>query len=197
MLRSRENSDPEFAPVPDKQLAESLAVLEDYDVTNQFSAMGTLKPGWFRKLIVALALWVINLTARIIYTKGRLTRIHTIHFARWVYLDNRTRVFFASNYDGSLESYNEDFINKVYIGLNLIFGNGIGYPRTAWLILKGAKDEQPFKYYLRRHELPTEVWFNAHAGLTAYDMQRNSVIRLAVEKPSLSETEARAYVTLL
>jgi hypothetical protein len=197
LLRSRENSDPEFAPLPDKQLAASLAVLEDYDVTNQFSAMGTLKPGWFRKLIVTLALWVINLTARIIYTKGRLTRIHTIHFARWVYLDKRSRVFFASNYDGSLESYNEDFINKVYIGLNLIFGNGIGYPRTAWLISKGAKDEQPFKYYLRRHELPTEVWFNAHAGLTAYDMQRNSVIRLAVEKPSLSETEARAYVTLL
>jgi hypothetical protein len=197
MLRSRENSDPEFAPLPDPQLAASLAVLEDYDVTNQFSAMGTLKPGWFRKLIVTLALWVINLTARIIYTKGRLTRIHTIHFARWVYLDNRTRVFFASNYDGSLESYNEDFINKVSIGLNLIFGNGIGYPRTAWLISKGAKDEQQFKQYLRRHELPTDVWYNAHLGLTAYDMQRNSVIRLAVEKPSLSETEAREYVTLL
>jgi hypothetical protein len=197
MLRSRENSDPEFAPRPDQQLEESLHVLEDYDVTNQFSAMGTLKPGWFRSFIAALALWVINLTARIIYTRGRLTRIHTIHFARWVYLDNRARVFFASNYDGSLESYNEDFINKVSIGLNLIFGNGIGYPRTAWLISKGAKDEQIFKDYLRRHELPTDVWYNAHAGLTAYDMQRNSVIRLAVEKPSLSETECRAYVTLL
>lgn len=197
MLRSREKSDPEFAPLPDKQLATSLAIQEDYDVTNQFSAMGTLKPGWFRSLIARVALWVINLTARIIYTKGRLTRIHTIHFARWVYLDNRARVFFASNYDGSLESYNEDFINKVSIGLNLIFGNGIGYPRTAWLISKGAKDEQKFKYYLRRHELPTDVWYNAHVGLTAYDLQRNSVIRLAVEKPSLSETEARAYVTLL
>jgi hypothetical protein len=197
ILRSRENSDPEFAPVPDDQLAKSLSVLEDYDVTNQFSAMGSLKPGWFRSFIVHLALWVINTTAKTIYTRGRLTRIHTIHFARWVYLDNRARVFFASTYDGSLESYNEDFINKVSIGLNLIFGNGIGYPRTAWLISKGAKDEQPFKYYLRRHELPTDVWYNAHAGLTAYDMQRNSVIRLAVEKPSLSETEARAYVTLL
>jgi hypothetical protein len=197
MLRSHENSDPEFAPLADRQLRMSLDALEDYDVTNQFSAMGSFKPGWLRSLIVRLALFVINITANTVYTQGRLTRIHTIHFARWVFLDNRARMFFASNYDGSLESYNEDFINKVSIGLNLIFGNGIGYPRTAWLISKGAKDEQPFKYYLRRHELPTDVWFNAHAGLTASDMQRNSVIRLAVEKASLSETEARGYVTLL
>jgi hypothetical protein len=197
MLRSRENSDPEFAPLADRQLRMSLDNLEDYDVTNQFSAMGSLKPGWFRRLIVSLALFVIDVTAKTIYTQGRLTRIHTIHFARWVFLDNHARMYFASSYDGSLESYNEDFINKVSIGLNLIFGNGIGYPRTAWLISKGAKDEQPFKYYLRRHELPTDVWFNAHAGLTASDMQRNSIIRLAVEKPSLSETEAREYVTLL
>jgi hypothetical protein len=197
MLRSHENSDPEFAPLADRQLRMSLDALEDYDVTNQFSAMGSFKPGWLRNLIIRLALFVINTTANTIYTQGRLTRIHTIHFARWVFLDDRARMFFASNYDGSLESYNEDFINKVSIGLNLIFGNGIGYPRTAWLISKGAKDEQPFKYYLRRHELPTDVWFNAHIGLTASDMQRNSIIRLAVEKPSLSETEAREYVTLL
>ncbi len=91
-------------------------------------------------------LWIIDLTARIIYTKGRLTRIHTIHFARWVYLDNRTRVFFASNYDGSLESYNGRLHQQSRLsGLNLMFGNGIGYPRTAWLMSKGAKDEQPFK----------------------------------------------------
>lgn len=197
LLRSHENSDPEFAPLADSQLRMSLDALEDYDVTNQFSAMGSFKPGWLRSLIVRLALFVINTTANTLYTQGRLTRIHTIHFARWVFLDNRARMYFASNYDGSLESYNEDFINKVSIGLNLIFGNGIGYPRTAWLISKGAKDEQPFKYYLRRHELPTDVWFNAHPGLTASDMQRNSIVRLAVEKPSLSETEAREYVTLL
>jgi hypothetical protein len=196
-LRSHENSDPEFAPLADRQLRMSLDALEDYDVVNQFSAMGSFKPGLLRSLIVRLALFVINTTANTLYTQGRLTRIHTIHFARWVFLDNHARMYFASNYDGSLESYNEDFINKVSIGLNLIFGNGIGYPRTAWLISKGAKDEQPFKYYLRRHELPTEVWFNALPGLTASDMQRNSIVRLAVEKPSLSETEAREYVTLL
>jgi hypothetical protein len=197
VLHAQESSAPEFAPPPDHRLAMSLAVLEDYDVTNQFSAMGPWKPGWLRALIIPPVLWIINLTASTIYTKGRLTRIHTIHFARWVYLDNRTRLLFASVYDGSLESYNEDFINKVAIGLNIVFGNGVGYPRTAWLITKGCKDEQKFKYFLRRHELPTDVWYNAHPGLTAFDLLRNSTIRNGLEKVSLSQREAREWVALL
>jgi hypothetical protein len=197
MLRSQEDSAPVFAPRPDPRLALSLSVQEDYDVTNQFSAMGPWKPGLLRKLTVSLALWVINLTAATLFTKGRLTRIHTIHFARWVRLNDSGRVFFASTYDGSLESYNDDFINKVSIGLNVIFGNGIGYPRTKWLVGKGAKDEQKFEYFLRRHEMPTDVWYNAHIGLTAFDLQRNSAIRDGLERESLSEEEAREWVALL
>ena len=42
----------------------------------------------------------------------------------------------------------DDFINKVGFGLNVVFGNGVGYPTTNWLILDGAKDEQKFKYVL-------------------------------------------------
>jgi len=142
-------------------------------------------------VIVALALWIIGLSARTLYTKGRLARVHTIHSARWVYLDNRTRMFFASNYDGSLDSYMEDFINKVGFGLNLIFSNGVSYPRTRWLLLGGAKDEQHFKYTLRRHQLPTEVWYNAHPRLTTTDLHRNSRIREGLEKSQLTETETR------
>ena len=197
MLRSQETSDKQFAPRLDPRWVAGLAVLEDHSVTNQFSAMGTLKPGWLRGVLLATGLWVVNLSGRLLYSKGRLARVHTIHFARWVYLDNRTRLFFASNYDGSLESYMDDFINKVAFGLNVVFSNGVGYPHTDWLVLKGAKDEQKFKYFLRRHELPTDVWYNAHAGLTAFDLQRNSRIREGLEEASLSEQQAREWVALL
>lgn len=196
-IRSLEKSDPVYSPRPERPWADQLALLEDHDVTNQFSAMGTLKPGWFRSTILAVVLRIIDLTARTIYTKGRLARVHTIHFARWVYLDHGERLYFASNYDGSLEAYMDDFINKVGFGLNVVFTNGVGYPRTEWLLLKGAKDEQKFKYHLRRHQLPTEVWYNAHAGLTAYDLDRNSKIRAGLEQPTLSERECREWATLL
>ena len=66
--------------------------------------------------------------------------MQTIHFARWVFLDDKTRVLFASNYDGSHQSYMDDFINKVGWGLNLVFSNGVGWPRTDWLIAAAARD---------------------------------------------------------
>ena len=196
-LRRLERSDPEIAPRVDPAHADLLSSLEDHDVTNQFSAMGSLKPGLFRRLTITVVLGAIDYTAKHIFNRGRLARVTTIHFARWVFLDGSKRVIFASNYDGSLESYMDDFINKVGFGLNVVFSNGLGYPRTNWLILDGAKDEQRFKDYLRRHQVPTQVWYNAHPGLTALDRRRNSLIREGLEQPSMSEDEIQEWLQLL
>jgi hypothetical protein len=106
-------------------------------------------------------------------------------------------VIFMSNYDGSLEAYMDDFINKVGFGLNVVFSNGIGYPRANWLVLDGCKDERKFKEYLRRHQLPTEVWYKAYPGLTAVDLERNARIRDGIESNSMSEAEAREWIGLL
>ncbi|PYP84065.1 MAG: hypothetical protein DMF61_20885 [Blastocatellia bacterium AA13] len=195
-LRRRERSDAEIAPRPDPDHAANLARLEDHFVSNQFSAMGSLKPGLFRRWTLSFILWVIDYTTRYIFNRGHLARVNTIHFARWVFLDNKQRLLFASNYDGGLDSYMDDFINKVGWGLNLVFSNGIGYPKTNWLILDGAKDEQKFKYFIRRHELPTEVWYDAHPGLTTVNLERNTLIREGLERSSMSEGEARDWLRL-
>jgi hypothetical protein len=196
-LRRHEEQDPEITPRPDPNHVKRLADLEDHDVTNQFSAIGAVKPGWFRRWTVTFLVWLLDYGCRHIFNRGHLTRVKTIHFARWVFLDDKRRLFFASNYDGSLESYMDDFINKVGWGLNLVFSNGVGYPRTNWLILNGAKDEQKFKRFIRRHELPTEVWYNAHAGLTAFDMERNTRIREGIEATFMSDDEIREWLKLL
>jgi hypothetical protein len=196
-LRVLEQTDPELCSRPPAESVAKLAVLEDHDVTNQFSAMGTLKPGPLRLLTTRLVLWLIDWTARHIYTKGRLARVRSIHFARWVFLDNRKRVIFLSNYDGSVESYMDDFINKVGFGLNVVFGNGIGYPRVRWLLLDGCHDERKFKDYLRRHQMPTQVWYKAYPGLTAIDLERNARLRQGLDASSLSERAAREWMALL
>jgi hypothetical protein len=197
VFRRRERTDPEIVPRPDPEHVKRLADLEDHDVTNQFSAMGTLKPGWFRRSTLVFILWIVAYTTRHIYTRGFLARVGTIHFARWTFLDDKRRLLFASNYDGSLESYMDDFINKVAFGLNVVFTNGVGYPRTRWLVLDGAKDEQKFKYFIRRHELATEVWYNAHPGLTAVELERNGHIRAGLERPTMTDAEAREWLRLL
>ena len=196
-LRVLEQTDPELCSRPPAESVATLALLEDHDVTNQFSAMGTLKPGPLRLWTTRLVLWLIDWTARHIYTKGRLARVRSIHFARWVFLDDRRRVIFLSNYDGSVESYMDDFINKVGFGLNVVFGNGIGYPRVRWLLLDGCRDERKFKDYLRRHQMPTQVWYKAYPGLTAVDLERNARLRQGLGASSLSERAALDWVALL
>lgn len=196
-IRPHEKTDPVFAPRPDPDHANQLATLEDREVTNQFSAMGSLKPGLARRWVARYILWAIGWTARHVYTAGRLARVRTIHFARWVFLDGKKRILFASNYDGSLESYMDDFINKVAFGLNVVFSNGIGYPATRWLLIDGAKDEQTFKYFLRRHQMPTQVWYNAHPGMTAVELERNTRVRRGLESATLSGGAAREWVQLL
>jgi hypothetical protein len=131
--------------------------------------------------LTVVLLWLVNWGARHLYNRGRLARVNTIQFASWTFFDDRRRLFFASNYDGSREAYNDDFINKVAFGLNLSFSNGLGYPRTDWLVLGGAKHEQDFKDYLFHHQIPTQVWYKALPGLTTYDLARNARIRQGFE----------------
>ena len=196
-LRMLERSDPEFFIRPDRQHIRELSVQEDRDVSNQFNVFGDVKPGLFRLFTLKFSLLLLDYSARHVYKRGYLTRIRTIHFARWVLMDNNRRVFFASNYDGSHESYMDDFINKVAWGLNLVFSNGVGYPSTRWLIKDGAKQEQKYKFTLRRHQLPSEVWYKAYPGLTAVDLSRNSRIRQGVEVRQSSDAEIREWLSLI
>ncbi|MES2922035.1 MAG: hypothetical protein V4819_10830 [Verrucomicrobiota bacterium] len=196
-LRQQEKSDPEVCPTVDQAYSDELALSEDHDVTNQFSAMGSLKPGPVRLLTTIGVLGTVDYAARHVVRAGRLGRIRTIHFARWVFLDKRKRMVFFSNYDGSVESYMDDFINKTGFGLNASFSNGIGYPKTNWLVMDGCADERKYKEFLRRHTIPTQVWYKAYPGLTAIDLERNTRIRRGLELPSISEKEARDWVALL
>ena len=196
-LRVLERSDPEIVIRPDPQHVRSLSVQEDHDITNQFNVLGDVKPGLFRLFTLKFLLLILNYSARHIYNRGYLTRVRTIHFARWVLIDNNRRLFFASNYDGSLESYMDDFINKVAWGLNLVFSNGVAYPPTRWLIKDGAEQEQKFKYTLRRHQLPSEVWYKGYPDITAHELSRNTLIRQGVENRQSSDAEIRAWLRLI
>lgn len=197
MLRRHEKSDPEFCPRPDRAAVREMQQLEDHDLTNSFTALGPVKPGWFRRRLTQLLLLLIDYAARHVFGRGHLARVQTIHFARWVFIDDKARVLFASNYDGSHESYMDDFINKAAWGLNLIFSNGFGWPRTDWLIKGGARHELRFKYYQRRHQLPTQVWYKAYPGLTLTDLNRNQRIREGFEMASMSDEQALAWLRLL
>lgn len=154
-------------------------------IQNRISAVGHIKSGWFRSLTLQVLLLALSFSARHVYKKGDLgtfkpldlVGVNTIHFAQWIMIDNGKRMLFFSNYDGSLVSYMDDFVNKVAWGLNAVFSNGISYPKTDWLFFNGAYNEQGFKAFLQKHQIPTQVWYAAYNQQTALNLTNNSEIR--------------------
>lgn len=193
-LRQAETIEPEVLTPPTDEHLTALGKLQDYDVTNQYSAFGVLKPGKVWRILVRVIFPVLKVATPLLYPRGRLARIRTIHFARWVSVDDGRRMFFASNYDGGSEAYMDDFVNKVAFGLNLTFSNGCGFPRTKFLLSGGAKKEQQFKDTQRRHALPTEVWYKAYPGLTLFDINRNARLRDGLERTAMTDAEIRQWL---
>ena len=196
LLRWHEIRDPAPHVPADRAHSRALGEIEDFAAQNQFSAIGFVKPGRFRAVTIALVLAAIEMAARHVFTRADLAGVKTIHFARWTMLDGGRRAIFTSNYDGSLESYMDDFIDKVAFGLNASFSNGFGYPRTRFLFFDGAKREEEFKDHLRNHQIPTQVWFTAYPTLSARNIEDNALLRSGLFG-ALSDPEAETWLRRL
>jgi hypothetical protein len=195
-LRIHEKRDLPDARPPDDRHAEQLAAREDHSIQNPFIAAGSIKPGRFRLLTTMGVLWIADYAVRHIFNRADLAGVKTIHFARWVFLDERRRVVFASSYDGSVESYMDDFIDKVWWGLNAVFSNGVGYPRTRWLLFGGARDERAFKRVLRRRQEPVQLFYSAYQDMTALNLQNNQELRAGLIG-TMTERQATEWLARL
>jgi hypothetical protein len=195
-LRAHElNDPPPDVPLDSRRLRE-LRDLEDLGPQNQISTLAEVKPGAFWHLTSWAFLAIANYSARHLFSRGSLAGLRTVHFARFMRFGTPRRVLFTSYYDGSLESYMDDFIDKVAFVLNGVFGSGSGYPRTSWLFGAGARNEGGFKAFLRGHQIPTQAWYSAYPDLTAANVDANARLRAGLHG-TMSEEEARAWLQLL
>ncbi len=196
MVRLQELRDRSDHIRPSPEHLRRLTELEDFFAHNGYTAGGYVKRGALRQLVVRSVLPLVGYGTRHLFTRDSLAGVKTIHFARWIPLDGGRRVVFASNFDGSVESYNNDFIDLVGWGLNLVFSNGDGYPATRWLVFGGASYEEEFKDYLRRHQIPTPVWYSAYPELTAVNIERNAALRAGL-RGDMTDDEAQEWLRLL
>jgi len=195
-LRRRERRDEEFPPVTDYEHVRRLAETEDRIVQNQMSSVTTVKAGRLRYATLCTVLWAIDLFGRYVYTEGRLGSISSIHFARWVAIDDGRRLVFFSNFDGSWENYLGDFIDKAASGLTAVWSNTVGFPKTRFLVGAGARDEKRFKAYARNSQVLTQVWYSAYRDLTVQNINNNSAIRAGLFGDQ-TPAETRAWLRRL
>ena len=178
LLRRAENRD-----VPDLSRASldklrALAAQENPPgyAQNHILAVGTLKPGWFRKLNHAISLWGIRVLITYGFRPGLILNMGTIHFARWWRVPGTNKVAFYSNFDGSWESYLEDFITRARQGQTAAWSNWQGFPKTRFMIGDGARDGDSFKRWERTQQQLVPFWYARFPELTADQIRNNALI---------------------
>ena len=190
----KNDNHPNFTPSQlDSKLIEKLEAYEDFHNQNQFTQIIPMKPGWFRRTTIKATLLYGKFRVNNEFVYGQLMGIPTIHFARWVMLDNDKQVLFFSNFDGSWQQYLGDFIDKSGWGLTAIFSSTQNFPASRYLFWGGAYDEEHFLAWSRYYQVPTHVWYCAYPHLSIKNINTNSFIRHELIR-DLTEEQAQTFL---
>ncbi|WP_415919575.1 hypothetical protein [Tateyamaria sp. SN6-1] len=185
----RERAADEERARPDPDLQMSLAREEDLIPTNHMLSVVYVHTDAGRQLAKRAAFGLLRNLVTLVFRKGFLGEIDTIHFAHWSFCNDNRRLIFVSNYDGSWRSYLDDFTLKASNGLNLAWAHSVGYPKT-WAMLKGGASNGPqFIDYARRSMYPTLVWYSAYPSVSATNIDRNRQLRAALIKARQGSTD--------
>jgi len=174
-------------------LVRRLEAYEDLFNQNQFTQVLVMKPGKVRLITVQALMLFARTLIRNLFVKGKLMGIPTIHFARWVLIDNNRHMMFFSNFDGSWNQYLCDFIDKSGWGLTGIFSNTMNFPKTKFLFTGGAYDEEHFLAWSRGTQILTQVWYSAYHHLSIKNIVNNTLIRNELRK-NLTEEQAQLFL---
>lgn len=173
------------------------AAQEDQIVQNHLASMVLVKPGMLRGFLITSALRLLHLVVPIFNWNGYLGSMRTIHFAHWTLVGNSGRLLFLSNFDGSWQSYLDDFVDKAARGLTLAWGNCVGFPPTKDLVLEGAAHGTQFKAWARLSQTQNILWYSAYSDLTVNQIIRNASILDGLRKTSMQQKEAEQWAQLL
>jgi len=151
--------------IPSVQGDLSPAFREDAVTQNQLTLITVVREGQADRIRAVMA--AIDSYARRLAPPGSLIGISTIHFVRWLVIDDGRRLMMISDYDGSWESYIDEFAEMILSGLDAIWETSYGYPPD------GARDLPAFKRFLRSHQVPSEVFYSAYPEETVLNIVKD------------------------
>jgi len=135
---------------------------EDVITQNQLTLVTAVDPQHVDRVKAVLA--AIDSYAKRLASPGSLIGVATIHFVRWLLIDQDRRLILLSDYDNSWENYIDEFAEMILSGLDAIWETSFGYPPD------GARDLPAFKRFLRAHQVPSEVFFSAYPDATTLNV---------------------------
>ena len=100
-------------------------------------------------------------------------RVGTVHDMRYVFLDNDTRILFATTYDGEWDPYVDDFATHIPDELDVVFCNCEGWPGVR---------SPAVKDYIAKYQVTARAWYVSSPNLTVKDTKRLEKIGPAVEE---------------
>ena len=98
--------------------------------------------------------------------------VGTVHDMRFVFLDNDTKLLFATAYDGEWDAYIDDFATKIPDAMDVLFCNAVGWP--------GIRSPK-VKDWIVEHQISAEAWYVAN-DLTVTETRRLKRVGKAVEE---------------
>jgi len=100
-------------------------------------------------------------------------KVGTVHDMRFVYLDNDTKMLFATAYDGDWDAYIDDFATKIPDIMDIAFSAFEGWP--------GIHSPE-VKDWIAKHQVTAEGWFVANPNLTVAETRRLGKVGKAVDE---------------
>jgi hypothetical protein len=197
-LRRLERTDPvQDRPALDPDALRRFSETEDNIVQNHIASMVLVKPGALRAILLRLGLGALGRAVPVLFADGYLGSMRTIHFAHWSLVGNGSRLLFLSNFDGSWQSYLDDFVDKAHAGLTLAWSNCVGFPRTRLLVQDGATRGRQFKAWARLSQTESLLWHSAYPNLTVNQIERNATVAAGLRNAAPDAEEAATWMDLL
>ncbi|MEU7513682.1 hypothetical protein AB0B13_17020 [Streptomyces sp. NPDC042898] len=100
-------------------------------------------------------------------------QVGTLHNMRFVFLDNDTKLLFATAFGGEWDPYIDDFATKIPEFMDYLFTNVEGWPGIT---------SPDVKDFIVKYQVPAEAWFVAHPNLTVAEGHRLKRQEAAVQR---------------
>ena len=100
-------------------------------------------------------------------------RVGTVHDMRYVFLDNDTKLLFATAYDGEWDPYVDDFAAQIPDELDVVFCNCEGWPGIH---------SPAVKDYIAKYQVTARAWYVAFPNFTVRDLRKLEKIGPALDE---------------